>query len=251
VSALVSLQSLSKRFGDVLAVDQLSLEVKAGEVVGLLGPNGAGKTTALRMLAGLITPTSGRAVVCGVDMKDRTTEARKSLGFLTASTGLYERLTGREVLTTFGQLYGLDAQGLSARVEALTRELDLKDFLDRRCSKLSSGQKQRVSIARSVVHDPAVYVLDEPTAALDPVASKAILDLVQRAAQRQKAVLFSTHRMEEAEFLCHRLVFMNHGRAVAEGSPEALRRSSGQSSLTGAFLHYAGALGASSQVAGA
>jgi sodium transport system ATP-binding protein len=192
------------------------------------------------MVAGLITPTAGRVLVAGVDVASEPLSARRKLGFLTASTGLYERLSPREMLVTFGLLHKMTRPEISRRIDALAEELDLKDFLDRRCGTLSTGQKQRVSIARAVLHAPEVFVLDEPTAALDPVASKAILDLVRRVRAEGKAVIFSTHRMEEADFLCDRIVFLCGGRTVAEGSPAELRLKSGQSSLTAAFLHYAG-----------
>ena len=237
--AAVEIQSLTKHFGATCVVDAVSVRVEAGEVVGLLGPNGAGKTTTLRMLAGLITPSAGSARLCGVDVSQEPLRARRHLGFLTASTGLYDRLTVREILSIFGQLYGLTKEQLGLRIEAMIRELDLAAFVDRRCGTLSSGQKQRASIARAVVHDPEVYVLDEPTAALDPVASSAILDLVRSARNRKKAVLFSTHRMEEAEFLCDRLAFLRAGKVVTEGTAAQVRQASGQPTLTGAFLHFA------------
>ncbi|MBI3180987.1 MAG: ABC transporter ATP-binding protein [Myxococcales bacterium] len=235
----MSLEELTKDFGALRAVDRLSLEVRPGEVVGLLGPNGAGKTTALRVLAGLLAPTSGRALLLGFDVTERPLQARRQLGFLTASTGLYERLTVKEVLSTFGRLHGMAEVAITGRLAQLSAELELSEFLDRRCGSLSTGQKQRVSIARAVLHEPAVYVLDEPTASLDPLASSGILEMVRRARGAGKAVLFSTHRMEEAEFLCDRLVFLAAGKAVAEGTPAELRHRSGEPSLTGAFLHYA------------
>ncbi len=240
MTAVLRVEKIGKDFGAVRAVDEVSLEVRAGEVVGLLGPNGAGKTTILRMLSGLITPTRGRALVGGVDVAKEPLAARRKLGFMTASTGLYERLTVREVLRTFGALHAMSDEALDARVEVLASELNLSPFIDRRCGSLSSGQKQRASIARAVVHDPEAYVLDEPTAALDPLASAAILELVQRVKERGKAVLFSTHRMEEAEFLCDRLYFLAHGKVAAEGTPKELIQSSGKGGLTAAFLHYAG-----------
>ena len=235
----VELTGLTKHYGATCVVDSISLRVEAGEVVGLLGPNGAGKTTTLRMLAGLISPTKGSAKLCGVDLAVDPLAARRHLGFLTASTGLYDRLSVREILTTFGQLQGMTAGQLDGRIATLAQELELTAFIDRRCGTLSSGQKQRASIARAVVHDPTVYVLDEPTAALDPLASTAILELVRSARARKKAVLFSTHRMEEAEFLCDRLSFLRQGRVVAEGTAAELRQTSGQPTLTGAFLHFA------------
>lgn len=241
VTQSIELQGLAKRFGEKRVVDHVSLTVAPGEVVGLLGPNGAGKTTTLRMLAGLITPSEGRALIDGIDVQASPLEARRRLGFMTASTGLYERLTAREIIETFGRLYGMEEARLQARVEVLKRELELEGFIDQRCGAMSSGQKQRVSIARALVADPPAYVLDEPTAALDPLAARDILHLVTSAKERGKAVLFSTHRMEEAEFLCTRICFMRAGRVVAEGSPTQLREESGQASLTGAFLHFAGA----------
>jgi sodium transport system ATP-binding protein len=236
---MIRVEGLSKHFGSVRAVDALSFSVQPGEVVGLLGPNGAGKTTTLRVLAGLLTPTTGTAFIGGFDVTKEPISARKSLGFLTASTGLYERLTPREMLSIFGQLAGMDDAALHARVESLAQTLELKGFIDRRCGTLSQGQRQRVSIARAIVHEPPVYVLDEPTANLDPVASTVILDLVTKAAAQNKAIVFSTHRMDEAEFLCTRILFMREGRLVAEGTAQSLLEHSGKKSLTAAFLHYA------------
>ena len=238
-SPALAVEQLSRRFAGLLAVDGVSFSVAPGEVVGLLGPNGAGKTTTLRMLAGLLTPHAGRALVCGVDVQADPLEARRRLGMMTSSTGLFERLTAREVLSVFGQLNGLARDAVAARTEVLARELELGAVLDRRCGQLSSGQKQRVSIARALIADPPAYVLDEPTATLDPLASVGILELVQRARAGGKAVLFSTHRMEEAEYLCDRLVFLRAGKVVAEGTPQALVERSGAHTLTAAFLHYA------------
>ncbi|MFZ5438791.1 MAG: ABC transporter ATP-binding protein [Myxococcota bacterium] len=238
----IELEHIVRDFGATRAVDGVSFSVEAGEVVGLLGPNGAGKTTTLRVLAGLLTPASGTARVAGLELSVAPLEARRHLGFLTASTGLYERLTGREVLRTFGRLQRMDEARLDARIAELAQELELTAFLDKRCGALSSGQKQRISIARAVVHDPDVYVLDEPTATLDPVASREILELVRRAKARNKAVLFSTHRMEEAEYLCTRLIFMRAGKIVARGTSAELLAQSGQQTLTDAFLHFAGVL---------
>ncbi|MFT3706211.1 MAG: ABC transporter ATP-binding protein [Archangium sp.] len=228
-----------RSFDGVRAVSGVSFAVEPGEVVGLLGPNGAGKTTTLRVLAGLLRADAGHTRLNGIDVAKQPLDARKHLGFLTASTGLYERLTGREVLSTFGRLQGLDDTTLEKRIAEVAEELELKPFLDKRCGALSSGMKQRINIARAVVHDPAAYVLDEPTATLDPVASRDILQLVQRAKARNKAVLFSTHRMEEAEYLCSRLLFMRRGEIVARGTSKDLLAQSGQATLTDAFLHFA------------
>ncbi len=239
---VLRITALRKQFGSFTAVRDISFSVAAGEVLGLLGPNGAGKTTTLRVLAGLMSPTLGSVHIAGIDVHQRPLEARRALGFLTASTGLYDRLTGRELMTTFARLNGLEGERLQARVAQTIEELQLSAFVDKRCGTLSSGQKQRIGIARAIVHDPLLYVLDEPTATLDPVASVDILNLVQRAKRAGRAVVYCTHRMEEAQYLCSRLVFMNGGSIVAEGSPDTLLQQSGRSSLTDAFLHYAGAL---------
>ena len=239
MAAVIEVEGITRDFGATRAVDQVSFAVEPGEVVGLLGPNGAGKTTTLRVLAGLLRPAAGRTRINGIDMQEDPLAARRQLGFLTASTGLYERLTGREMLQTFGRLQQLDEATLRARIATLSDELELGAFLDKRCGSLSSGQKQRINIARAVVHDPLAYVLDEPTAALDPLASRDILELVQRAQARNKAVLFSTHRMEEAEYLCTRLLFMRGGKVVARGTSAELLAQSGKQKLTDTFLHFA------------
>jgi sodium transport system ATP-binding protein len=238
--AVIEVDHIVRDFGSNRAVDDASFSVEAGEVVGLLGPNGAGKTTTLRVLAGLLRPGAGATRIGGHDMQTHPLEARRQLGFLTASTGLYDRLTGREMLQTFGRLQRLDEAALAARITTLEDELELGAFLDKRCGTMSSGQKQRINIARAVVHDPSAYVLDEPTATLDPLASRDILELVQRAKARNKAVLFSTHRMEEAEYLCDRLLFMRGGKIVARGTSAELLAQSGKEKLTDAFLHFAG-----------
>ncbi len=236
---LLQLDDVSRSFGAFRALAGVSLQVRAGEVVGLLGPNGAGKTTALRVLSGLLSPSQGRALVAGVDVHVDPVRARRGLGFVTASTGLPERLTGGEVVRLFGELHGLSGAALDARCQAVADELELHPFLGTRCGVMSSGQKQRVSLARAVVHDPPALVLDEPTAALDPVASRDILELVRRSQARGRAVLFSTHRMEEAEALCSRLLFIRQGRLVAHGTAAELLAQSGQRSLLEAFLHFA------------
>jgi sodium transport system ATP-binding protein len=239
-ASVIEVTGIVRDFGQIRAVDGVTFTVAAGEVVGLLGPNGAGKTTTLRVLAGLLTPAVGSARIAGISVQDDPIGARRHLGFLTGGTGLYERLTGREILQTFGKLQGLGAEALRLRIATLEGELELGPFIDKRCGALSTGQKQRISIARAVVHDPAAYVLDEPTGSLDPLASRDILELVQRAQRAQKAVLFSTLRMEEAEYLCSRLLFVCAGKIVAEGTPGELVALSGQKSLTAAFLHFAG-----------
>ena len=236
MSAVV-VERLRKLFGRAMAVDELSLVVAPGEIYGLLGPNGAGKTTALRILAGLLTPTAGAAVIAGIDVATHPREAQRRLGFLTGTTGLYRRLTGREVLTYFGRLHGLPRARIADRISDLTRALDLGAVLDQRCEALSTGQKQRISVARAALHDPPVLILDEPTVGLDVLASRFLREFVRGERDRGKAVLFSTHYLAEAELLCDRVGLMHRGRLLAEGPPADLRESAGGvSSLEEAFL---------------
>jgi sodium transport system ATP-binding protein len=233
-SPLAVLDSASKSFGDVFAVVELSLAIPGGEIYGLLGPNGAGKTTALRMLAGLLAPSRGRAQVAGHDAG--TSSAKQQLGYLSGSTGLFGRLAPREVLDYFGQIHGLSRAEIGQRVAVLAPALALDGILDRRCEALSTGERQRVSIARAVLHDPAVLILDEPTSGLDVLASRFMRDFIRAERARGKAVLFSTHYLAEAELLCDRIGFLHRGRLIAEGSPTEIRAQTGQSSLEEAFL---------------
>jgi sodium transport system ATP-binding protein len=233
----VAVESLVKRFATKTAVAGLSFSVAAGEIYGLLGPNGAGKTTTLRVLAGILTPTAGRARVAGIDVSVDPLEVRRRLGFLTNTTGLYARLTGRELLAYFARLYGLSPAEADARVAALAEALDLGAFFGRRCEALSTGERQRLSIARAMLHDPAVLVLDEPTAGLDILASRFLRAFVRAERDRGKAVVFSTHYLAEAELLCDRIGLLHQGRLLAEGTPAALRAAAGDApSLEEAFL---------------
>jgi sodium transport system ATP-binding protein len=236
VTAPVEIEDLSKSFGARRAVDGLRLSVAAGEIYGLLGPNGAGKTTALRMVAGLLVPTAGRVRVTGIDVAAEPDAAKAKLGFLTGSTGLYARLYVHEVLTYFGRLHGLAPAALAARMAAVAAALDIERLLHRRCEHLSTGEKQRVSVARAVLHDPPVLVLDEPTSGLDVLASRFLRDLVRAERDRGKAVIFSTHYLAEAELLCDRIGLLHRGRLLREGTPAGLRAEAGAGSLEEAFL---------------
>jgi sodium transport system ATP-binding protein len=236
--AVLCARSVSKRFRDTLAVDGVSLEVRAGEIYGLIGPNGAGKSTTLRILSGLLKPTAGEAHVAGHDVATAPLAARARLGFVTGTAGLYGRLTPRELLAFFGRLHGLKEDRIRDRTRVLAAEFDLDEFLDRRCEKLSTGQKQRVSIARALVHEPPALILDEPTAGLDVLASDSLRRhvLAQRAAGA--AILYTTHYLAEAELLCDRIGFIHRGKLLREGTPREL---AGAESLERAFLHLVGA----------
>jgi sodium transport system ATP-binding protein len=233
---MIEFRNLTKTYGDFRAVDDLSLEVRPGEVYALLGPNGAGKTTALRCLATLLAPTSGTVIVNGHDVRVAPIEARRNLAFLAASMGLYQRLTTREMLLYFGRLNGLEEQALRARVDELVELFELGDFEHRLCGRLSTGQRQRVSIARAVLHDPPALILDEPTLGLDLVSGRGIYAMIHLARMRKRAILFSTHQMEEVELLADRVGVISRGRLVAEGTVDDLLERTGQKNLARAFL---------------
>jgi sodium transport system ATP-binding protein len=237
MDSLIEARNLSKDFGSFRAVDDLSFEVRAGEIFGLLGPNGAGKTTTLRMLAGLLRPSAGEAFIAGHSMTGQQLPARRALGFLTGDMDLYRRLTPVELLTYFGQLYEVPKPTLKNRVADLVEAFGIGEFRNKFCEKLSTGQKQRVSIARTLVHDPQVVILDEPTTGLDIMASEFILQFMRRMAHEQyKAVIFSTHHLNEVERLCDRIAIIHKGRLAQQGSVEEVRQSAGKDALADAFF---------------
>ncbi len=235
-SLTITLEHLTRRFGLLEAVSDLSLQVAPGEVYGLLGPNGAGKTTALRILATLLQPGSGRALVGGYDSASEPIEVRRRLGYLTGDTGLYRRLTPVELLRYFANLYGIEPARRERRIEELLARLDLTSFSCRRCEVLSTGERQRVNIARALFHDPAVLVLDEPTAGLDILAAQTLIEYVREERERNKAILFSTHILAEAELLCDRIGVLHRGRLLDEGTAGELCARHGGATLAEAFL---------------
>ena len=235
---MIKFDRLGKDYGDFTAVQELSLEVRPKEIYALLGANGAGKTTALRCLATLLSPTRGTAVIDGCDIREDPCKARGRLGFLSASMGLYERLTPRELLTYFARLQGMEEESVRSCVNDHIELFEIEDFQNRLCGRLSTGQKQRVSIARSVLHDPPALVLDEPTIGLDVLSGRTVYAFMHTARMRGRAVLFSTHKMDEVELLANRVGILAGGRLVAEGSVEEVVRESGQKNLARAFLHF-------------
>ncbi len=210
------------------AVDGVSFLVGAGEIVGLLGANGAGKTTTLRMIATLLRPTSGTVRVAGRDVLVDPVGVRRRLGYVSATTGVPDRLTARELLTSFGRLHGMHETALSARVAAVVERLDLGTYIDRPAGRLSSGQRQRISLARALIHDPPAVVLDEPTNALDVIGSRDLLDTLETLRDTGHAILLSTHRLHEIEHRCDRFVVIHAGRVVAEGTRAELVGDAGE-----------------------
>ncbi len=234
-------ENLVRRFGGVTAVDGVSFEVYPGEVVGLLGPNGAGKTTILRMLAGILRPHSGSVLVAGIDMAADPLAAKPKLGFLSGDTQLYQRLSPVEVLEYFGRLYEVPEAALRSRIESILDDLDMREFARRACGTLSAGQRQRANIARAFLHQPELLILDEPTNALDVLSGQFIIQAIRRERSAGRAVLFSTHVMGEAEYLCDRILLLHRGRIVDAGTLAELLERTGCANLTDAFLKHVGA----------
>ncbi len=233
---MILFDQLTKHYGDLVAVRGLSLEVQPGEVYALLGPNGAGKTTALRCLATLLEPTGGTAAVGGADVRRDPLTVRRRIGFLAASMGLYERLTARELLAYFGFLHGMEGDALDARVEQIVQMFGIGPFQHRYCSRLSTGQRQRVSIGRALVHDPPALILDEPTLGLDVLSGETIYDFIREERERGKAILFSTHHMAEVELLADRVGVLAGGELVAEGTVDEIVEQTEAPNLAVAFL---------------
>jgi sodium transport system ATP-binding protein len=230
-----------KKRGEIRAVDDVSFTCRPGRIYGLLGANGAGKTTTLRLLATLLRPTAGSATVAGFDTVAEPERVRASVGFLATSTALYGRLTARETIAYFGRLNGLSEAAIVARVARLADELDLHEFLDRRVEKFSTGMKQKTSIARTLVHDPAVLIFDEPTIGLDVMTARNIVRFVRDCRTRGKTVIYSTHVMSEVEKLCDIVGIIHHGRLVAEGSLAELGQRYGVQDMEEIFIRAVGA----------
>jgi sodium transport system ATP-binding protein len=224
------------RGGPIVAVCDAHFSVADGEVFGLLGPNGAGKTTLLRMLATILTPTSGTCWIDGISAVDDPAAIRRRIGFLSGNTKLYGRLTAREVLQYFGRLHGMDDALIRDRTQELARNLDNQEFINRRCDTLSTGQTQKVSIARCLLHNPPVLILDEPTLGLDIMTSRTILNFILEARGQGHSIIFSTHYMTEAELLCDRVGLIYKGDLLAVDTKAALYEQTHTHNLQDAFL---------------
>jgi sodium transport system ATP-binding protein len=229
-----------RKRGAIRAVDGVSFQCHPGRIFGLLGANGAGKTTTLRILATLLTPTAGTAIVAGYDVRSDPQRVREQIGFLSGTTALYGRLTAREMVEYFGRLHGLEGTALGARVDEVFEELDMREFASGRCDRLSTGQKQRVSIARAIVHRPPIMIFDEPTSGLDVMTSRTIVRFIAKCRAEGRTVVFSTHIMSEAERLCDEIAVVHGGRIVAHDTLAGLRARTGRTALEEVFLAVVG-----------
>ena len=242
---MIEARGLCKRFqdkkrGEIRAVEGVSFRCLPGQIYGLLGANGAGKTTTLRMLATILEPTDGTAIVAGYDIVEQPEKVRANVGFLSTATALYPRLTAQEMVEYFGRLNGLDEATLKRRIDEIFGRLDMDGFRDRRCDKLSTGMKQKVSIARTLVHDPPVMIFDEPTLGLDVMTARTIVEFIRECRNRGKTVIFSTHVMSEVEKLCDNIGIIHDGKLLAEGPLRELRAKYGEQDLEEIFVKVVG-----------
>ncbi|MCP4787443.1 MAG: ATP-binding cassette domain-containing protein [Fuerstiella sp.] len=226
---MIRVHGLTKEFDDIngvfRALDDVSFEVQPGEIYGLLGPNGAGKTTCLRILSTVLRPTRGFAEVAGINVMHDAESVRRNIGFMSCNTGIYDRMTAREMVEYFGRLYGIPEDKLQTRIEDLFEILQMNEIRDRLGSKMSTGMKQKVSIARTIVHDPPVIIFDEPTSGLDVLVARNVLQTVAALREQGKCIIFSTHIMREVEKLCDRIAVIHRGRIVDAGTlPELADR---------------------------
>lgn len=238
---MIEIENLTKIFKkgekkEVIAVNNASFTVNDGEVFGLLGPNGAGKTTTLRMISTILKPTSGTAMIEGYNVTKEPDKVRKSVGFLTGETKLYDRLTARETLFYFGRLYNIPDGKNKGRIEEIASMLELKDALNKRVSTLSDGMKQKVSIGRATIHNPKVLVLDEPLTGLDILARRSITDFIKSSKEQGKSVIFSTHVMTEAEEMCDRVAIIYKGKILDIGKKDELKERYGKTTLEEIFI---------------
>jgi ABC-2 type transport system ATP-binding protein len=237
---MIEIIHLTKKFGEITAVDDLNLTVKKGELFGLIGPNGAGKTTVVRILCGALKPTSGTIKVNGYDVVEDPIRVKSLIGYLPEEPNLYERLTPMKLLKFFGELYGVKSND---RAEELLKMVGLYDRAHSKISTFSKGMRERLAIARALIHDPEILVLDEPTMGLDPGTARVIREFIARQ-KKSKTILMCTHYLEEAEMLCDRVGIIDRGKLVAIGNPEELKRSiqseAESPTLEDVFVHYVG-----------
>ncbi len=238
---LIETELLTKRYGEKLAVDEVSFSVQAGEIFGFLGPNGAGKTTTIKMIVGLLLPTTGRVMVAGYDIQKQPLLAKAASGYVPDTPHLYQKLSGREMLRFVGDLYGVEPEQVYRRMEELLKLFDLESAGDDTIDSYSHGMRQKTALAAALMHDPKVLVLDEPTVGLDPKSARLIKDILRQMANRGAAVFLSTHILEIAERMCDRIGIIDRGKLIAVGSMAELRAlGKGESSLEEIFLNLTG-----------
>lgn len=240
---MLRVENLTKKFKKVTAVDNVSFEVNPGEIIGLLGENGAGKTTTLRMLATMLKPTSGNATIDGYNIIDNPNKIRERIGILFGGdVALYDRLTGRENMIYFAKLNGMSDLEANQAVNKIASELEMSDYIDRPVGKYSRGMKQKVSLARSIIHQPDVMLFDEPSTGLDVLSSKLIHDFILKCKKDNKAIVFSSHNMYETEKLCDRIIIIHKGKIVASGTIEQLKKYYQKDSLEDLFIECIGGM---------
>ena len=222
--------------GKLTAVDSITFRAQPGEIYGLLGPNGAGKTTVLRILSTVLSPTSGTALVDGLDVRTNADRVRHRIGFVSNNTSVYERMTALEMVEYFGRLYGHSATEVRSRANSLFDQLQMNDIRDRLCSKMSTGMRQKVSIARALIHDPPVLIFDEATVGLDVLVARSLLQIIMQLRDQGKCIIFSTHIMREVEKICDRVAIMSRGTILAEGSVQQLRTTYDEPDLEELFF---------------
>ena len=238
---MIHVQQLTKHYADLrrgrlVALDGISFAAQPGQVYGLLGPNGAGKTTTLRILSTVLRPTAGTATINGFDVLTQPSQVRRQIGFMSANTAVYDRMTGWEIVEYFGRLHGIPQNGLTVRMEHLFARLKMNDTRDVLGAKMSTGMKQKVSVARAIVHDPPVLIFDEATAGLDVLVARALLNTVAELRDQGKCIVFSTHIMREAEKLCDRIAIVHRGHILTEGTLEELRERHKENDLEELFF---------------
>ena len=222
------------------ANQNISINVKEKTIYGILGQNGAGKTTLLRMIAGIMEPTKGNVLIDGKSYKKNAEEIKKNIAFLSGNTKLYENITPKEIMQVFGSIYGIPKDKLDERISEVVKLLNMEDFQDNRIGNLSTGQFQRTNIARCFIHDPKYYIFDEATTGLDVMSSQIIIDFIKKERERGKTIIYSTHYMEEAENICDKVVFINHGEIILEDTPKNIMKQTKTSNLRDAFFSVIG-----------
>ena len=237
---MINVQGLSKSFGNVQAVKNVSFSAPDGQITGLLGPNGAGKSTTLRMLYTLLKPETGSAQIDGFDVREKPIEVQKRIGVLADARGLYPRLTSRENIRYYGKLHGLEGAALESQIDVLLTMLDMQSIADRKTEGFSTGEKLKVAIARTLVHNPQNILLDEPTNGLDVMSTRAMRQFILRLRDEGKCVLFTSHIMQEVAALCDQIVIISQGSVSAHGSPDELRKQTVKENLEDAFVAVIG-----------